>query len=64
MAEAWRARLDAWKDFVVEVKEYRELDAERVLVLSHVIAHGKASGVASEKGRQGERASSTYAKAR
>ena len=31
MAEAWRARLDAWKDFGVEVEEYRELDAERVL---------------------------------
>ena len=46
MAEAWRARLDAWKDFGVEVEEFRELDAERVLVLSHVTAHGKTSGVA------------------
>jgi ketosteroid isomerase-like protein len=46
MAEAWGARLDAWKDFGVEVEEYRELDAERVLVFSHVIAHGKTSGVA------------------
>jgi hypothetical protein len=31
MAETWRARLDAWKDFGVEMEEYRELDAERVL---------------------------------
>jgi len=29
----------------VEAEEYRELDSERVLVLSHVIARGKASGL-------------------
>ena len=46
MAQAWRARMDAWKDFGVEVEGYQELDAERVLVLSHVRAHGRTSGVA------------------
>jgi hypothetical protein len=38
MAEGWRGFLSAWEEFRPEVDEYRELDDERVLVLSHYSA--------------------------
>ncbi len=45
MVEGWREFLSAWEEWRVEPEEYRELDDERVLVLSHVSGRGKASGV-------------------
>jgi ketosteroid isomerase-like protein len=45
MAEGWRDWLHAFKDFHVEVDEYRELDGERVLVLIRRKGYGKASGL-------------------
>jgi ketosteroid isomerase-like protein len=45
MAEGWRGFLSAWEEFRPEVDEYRELDDERVLVLSHYSARGKTSGL-------------------
>ena len=42
---AWREFASAWEDFRVEVEEFRELDDERVLVLSRMSARGKASGL-------------------
>jgi ketosteroid isomerase-like protein len=45
MAEAWRNWLSAWEELRIEVDEYRELDDERVLVLSHYSGRGKTSGV-------------------
>ena len=46
MAEAYRRGwLSAWEDFRVEPEEYRELDDERVLVLSHFRGRGKTSGL-------------------
>jgi hypothetical protein len=45
MADGMRSWISAWSEFRVEADEYRELDSERVLVLSHVIARGKASGL-------------------
>ncbi len=42
MAETFRGNLIGWKDFHIEVDEYRELDDERVLVLTRSSAHGKA----------------------
>jgi hypothetical protein len=45
MAEAWRAFLSAWDGWGVEADEYRELDDERVLVLSHYAGRGKTSGL-------------------
>jgi len=45
MAEAHREFLSAWKDFRQEVDEFRELDGERVLVLSHFSGRGKTSGL-------------------
>jgi ketosteroid isomerase-like protein len=46
MARGFRAFLSTWVDYRVEADEYRELDAERVLVLVHATSgHGKTSGV-------------------
>jgi ketosteroid isomerase-like protein len=45
MASAWRELLSAWADLRIDVQEYRELDAERVLVLTRSSARGKASGL-------------------
>jgi ketosteroid isomerase-like protein len=45
MAEGWLDFLGAWDAHRVEADEYRELDAERVLVLGHFNARGKASGM-------------------
>jgi ketosteroid isomerase-like protein len=45
MAEGWRGRLSAWKEVRFEAEEFRELDRERVLVLTHGTGRGKTSGV-------------------
>jgi ketosteroid isomerase-like protein len=46
VAEAYRRGwLSAWEEFQVEPDEYRELDDERVLVLSHFRGRGKTSGL-------------------
>jgi hypothetical protein len=37
--------LGAFEDLRPEVEEYREIDAERVLVLSHPVGRGKTSGL-------------------
>jgi ketosteroid isomerase-like protein len=47
--EAWRDFLSAWEEFRIEGDEYRELDDERVLVLGHRTARGKASGLEVEQ---------------
>jgi ketosteroid isomerase-like protein len=45
MEEGWRKFLSAWEGHRVEAEEYRELDAERVLVLGRLVARGKTSGL-------------------
>ena len=45
MAEGWRAFLSNWGHYRFEVEEYRELDAERILVLIRVRGHGRTSGL-------------------
>ena len=45
MAEAWTGFLSPWEALRVEADEYRELDGERVLVLSRFSGRGKTSGV-------------------
>jgi len=44
LAETWRDFLSAWEEHRIEAEEYRELDDERVLVLSHITGRGKRSG--------------------
>jgi ketosteroid isomerase-like protein len=43
--EVWVEFLTAWEGHRVEAEEYRELDAERVLVLGRFAARGRTSGV-------------------
>ena len=45
MAGAVREFLNAWDECRVEADEYRELDDQRVLVLTHRSGRGKASGL-------------------
>jgi ketosteroid isomerase-like protein len=45
MAEAARLRLSGWEKYRFEADEYRELDADRVLVLVDRGGRGKASGL-------------------
>jgi ketosteroid isomerase-like protein len=45
MAEGWRDFLSVWEEYRAEADEYRELNGERVLVLLHVSARGKTSGL-------------------
>jgi ketosteroid isomerase-like protein len=49
MVAAWRDFLEAWEGHRIEVDEYRELDADRVLMLGAFKARGKASGVDVEQ---------------
>ena len=45
MATGWRGWLDAWAEYRTEVDDYRQLDDERLLVLTHDSGRGKASGL-------------------
>jgi ketosteroid isomerase-like protein len=44
-AQGFRDWLSAWDEYRVETDDYRELDDERVLVLTRSSAHGKAGGL-------------------
>jgi ketosteroid isomerase-like protein len=48
-AESWRRFLGVWDRWSVGADEYRELDDERVLVLSRRRGRGKTSGLDLEK---------------
>jgi ketosteroid isomerase-like protein len=45
MAEGWRHSLSAWENYRLVAEEFREIDAERVLVLLHRKGRGKTSGL-------------------
>jgi ketosteroid isomerase-like protein len=45
LVKGWRDFLTAWEDFRGEANEYRELDADRVLVLTRWGGRGKTSGL-------------------
>jgi ketosteroid isomerase-like protein len=49
VGEGWGDFLSAWRDFRQVADAYRELDAERVLVLFHFSGHGKTSGLEVEQ---------------
>ena len=51
MVEGFRGILGAWEEFRAVADEYRELDAERVLVLIHWGGRGKTSGLEVEQMR-------------
>jgi ketosteroid isomerase-like protein len=58
MTETWREFLEAWEELRVEADEYRELDAERVLVLAHWSGRGKTSGL--ELGQMSTKSASLF----
>jgi ketosteroid isomerase-like protein len=45
LAEGWRHSLSAWENYRLVAEEFREIDAERVLVLLHRKGRGKTSGL-------------------
>ncbi|HEY1273983.1 MAG TPA: nuclear transport factor 2 family protein [Thermoleophilaceae bacterium] len=45
MVEGWRAFLSNWGNYRIDVEEYREVDAERILVLLRIAGSGKTSGL-------------------
>jgi ketosteroid isomerase-like protein len=45
MAQAWGRWLGAWGNLHVDAEEYRDVDAERVLVLLTAVGRGRTSGV-------------------
>jgi ketosteroid isomerase-like protein len=45
MAQGMRDFLKAWEDYRIEAEDYRELDDERILVLTRDSARGRRSGV-------------------
>ena len=45
MPEGFRDWTSAWEGYRIEAEEYRELDAERVLVLTRNSGRGKSSGI-------------------
>jgi ketosteroid isomerase-like protein len=51
MAEGYGAFMRAWDDLRITAHEYRELDAERVLVFDHASGRGRTSGLDLEQMR-------------
>ena len=49
LVAAMRSLFGALEDFRIEAEDYRELDVERVLVLTNASARGKASGLALDQ---------------
>lgn len=45
MVEGWRDFVSTWDGYRFEAQDYREIDSERVLVVIHISARGKASGL-------------------
>lgn len=45
MADGYRGFLSAWEELCVEAEAYRDIDAERVLVLFLLSGRGKRSGL-------------------
>jgi ketosteroid isomerase-like protein len=58
MTAAWRDRTIPWAHVRVEAEKYRELDDERVLVLSHWAGRGKTSGM--DLGQLGSKGASLF----
>ena|SRR5436305_8180557 len=58
MVEGFGHYLSAWEDFRVQAVEYRELDDERLLVLTRYTGRGKTSGL--ELGQAGESGATAF----
>jgi ketosteroid isomerase-like protein len=58
LSRVWIEFLRTWEEFHNEARDYRELDAERVLVLTHFWGRGKGSGL--ELGSTGTNGASLF----
>jgi hypothetical protein len=58
LRETWFDFVRTWEELHNEAREYRELDAERVLVLTHFWGRGRGSGL--ELGRTGANGASLF----
>src|SRR5205809_211760 len=58
LRRTWLEFLRTWEEFHNEARNYRELDAERVLVLTHFWGRGKGSGL--ELGQTGTNGASLF----
>jgi ketosteroid isomerase-like protein len=58
MREVWRDAANVWAGYRNRAEEIRVLDDERVLVLSHLSARGKSSGL--EVGQLGSRGAHVF----
>jgi hypothetical protein len=45
MARTWREYMSNWRDARADVRDYREIDSQRILVLLDFIGRGRTSGV-------------------
>jgi ketosteroid isomerase-like protein len=48
LVQYWQVWLDAWEEWRTEIKEAIEVDWETIVVVTHVKARGRGSGVAVE----------------
>jgi ketosteroid isomerase-like protein len=64
MAESFGDFLRAWEGYRVEAEDFREIDDERVLVLTRNSGRGKTSGLEIGQSEPREPSSSTFATAR
>ena len=51
--EAWSAWLEAWQRWDIDIVETIDLDAETLVVVTHVRAQGKGSGITVDAGGAG-----------
>jgi ketosteroid isomerase-like protein len=50
LVQYWQVWLDAWEEWITEIKEAIEMDSETIVVVTRVRARGKGSGVEVEAG--------------
>jgi ketosteroid isomerase-like protein len=60
MVEGTRELLNAWEDYRVEAEEYREPDAERVLVILRARGRGRTSGLELDQAVGGGRGANVW----
>jgi ketosteroid isomerase-like protein len=59
-AEVWREFLSTWEGYRIEAREYRELDAERVLVLLQAFGRSASAGLDLEAAARGTRGANVF----
>ena len=58
LGDNWREFQGAWEDYSLKAEDYRQLDDERILVMTRLSGRGKASGL--EVTQTGSRAATIF----